>query len=47
MARLRDLGFTIGTFPIGDHNAITDVAGVSVGHQSVLRDELGWSAMAP
>ncbi len=38
MARLRELGFTIGTFPIGDRNAITDVAGVSVGHQTVLRD---------
>lgn len=39
MPRLRDLGFTIGTCPIGDHNAITDVGGVSVGHQTVIRDE--------
>ena len=39
MARLRDLGFTIGTFPVGDRNAITDVDGVSVGHHTVLRDE--------
>jgi D-aminopeptidase len=39
MPRLRDLGFTIGTFPIGDRNAITDVAGVSVGHRTVIRDE--------
>lgn len=39
MARLRDLGFTIGTFPIGEHNAITDVGGVTVGHRTVIHDE--------
>ena len=39
MARLRDLGFSIGTFPTGGHNAITDVAGVSVGHCTVVGDE--------
>lgn len=39
MARLRDLGFTIGTAPTGSLNAITDVAGVSVGHATVIRDE--------
>lgn len=39
MPRLRELGFTIGTFPTGDRNAITDVAGVSVGHQTVIRNE--------
>ncbi|MGI9644312.1 MAG: P1 family peptidase [Ilumatobacteraceae bacterium] len=39
MPRLRDLGFAIGTFPIGDRNAVTDVAGVSVGHHTVIRDE--------
>ena len=38
MARLRDLGFTIGTFPTGALNAITDVADVSVGHRTVIRD---------
>ncbi len=38
MARLRDLGFTIGTFPTGTTNAITDVTGVSVGHHTVIRD---------
>lgn len=38
MTRLRDLGFSIGTFPTGSHNAITDVAGVSVGHHTVVRD---------
>ncbi len=39
MARLRDLGFTIGTAPTGPLNAITDVGGVSVGHRTVVRDE--------
>lgn len=39
MARLRDLGFTIGTFSTGRHNAITDVGGVTVGHRTVIRDE--------
>jgi len=38
MPRLRDLGFTIGTSPTGALNAITDVAGVSVGHHTVVRD---------
>ncbi len=37
-ARLRDLGITVGTLPTGPHNAITDVAGVSVGHASVVTD---------
>ncbi|MEZ5229589.1 MAG: P1 family peptidase [Acidimicrobiales bacterium] len=37
--RLRDLGFTIGPYATGPHNAITDVAGVRVGHQTVIRDE--------
>jgi D-aminopeptidase len=31
-ARLRDLGLGIGTYPTGPLNAITDVAGVRVGH---------------
>lgn len=39
MARLRDLGFTIGTFPTGRYNAITDVDGVGVGHRTVVHDE--------
>ncbi len=39
MARLRDLGFTIGTAPTGALNAITDVGGVSVGHATVIHDE--------
>jgi D-aminopeptidase len=35
-ARLRDLGFSIGHFPVGSANAITDVAGVRVGHTTVI-----------
>ena len=31
-ARVRALGIQIGTLPTGTHNAITDVAGVKVGH---------------
>ena len=39
MARLRDLGLTIGVGSPGPLNAISDVAGVSVGHATVMRDE--------
>jgi D-aminopeptidase len=38
-ARLRDLGFTIGTLPTGEWNAITDVPGVRVGHCTLIYDE--------
>lgn len=31
-ARARDIGIQIGAIPTGTHNAITDVAGVKVGH---------------
>jgi D-aminopeptidase len=34
--RLRDLGFSIGRFPVGKHNAITDVGGVRVGHSTMI-----------
>ena len=34
--RLRDLGVTIGRVPTGRHNAITDVAGVRVGHTTLI-----------
>ncbi len=37
-ARLRDLGMTIGRMPPGPLNAITDVPGILVGHQTVIRD---------
>ncbi|MEZ4814566.1 MAG: P1 family peptidase [Bdellovibrionota bacterium] len=35
--RLRDLGITIGKMPTGPMNAITDVAGVKVGHSTIIR----------
>ena len=34
--RARDLGITIGRLPTGPLNAITDVAGVSVGHETIV-----------
>ena len=34
--RARDLGIVVGIFPPGEHNAITDVAGVRVGHATVV-----------
>lgn len=37
--RLRDLGITIGALPTGPLNAITDVAGVRVGHATVIHGE--------
>ncbi|MGQ9554084.1 MAG: DmpA family aminopeptidase [Anaerolineae bacterium] len=38
-ARLRDLGITVGRLPTGQYNAITDVAGVAVGHSTLIYDE--------
>ena len=38
-ARLRDLGFSIGHFPVGAANAITDVGGVRVGHTTLVIGE--------
>lgn len=35
--RLRELGVTIGRYPTGYWNAITDVAGVRVGHKTLRR----------
>jgi D-aminopeptidase len=37
--RLRELGLRIGRFEAGEANAITDAAGVAVGHVTVWRDE--------
>ena len=37
--RLRELGLRIGNLEPGPLNAITDVAGVRVGHVTVVRDE--------
>lgn len=38
-ARLRDLGITIGLLPTGRYNAITDVPGVLVGHETIISDD--------
>jgi D-aminopeptidase len=37
--RARGLGITIGTLPTGEHNAITDVAGVRVGHATLIEGD--------
>lgn len=37
--RARDVGVTIGTLPVGPQNAITDVAGVLVGHTTLIQGE--------
>ncbi len=37
-ARLRDLGIKLGRLPTGPLNAITDVAGIEVGHSTLIRD---------
>lgn len=37
--RLRDLGIAVGTLPAGPLNAITDVAGIRVGHETILADQ--------
>lgn len=39
--RVRDWGMTVGQYPTGQHNAITDVAGVKVGHQTIIQDDAG------
>jgi D-aminopeptidase len=37
--RLRELGFSIGHLPTGPNNAITDVAGVRVGHTTLIEGD--------
>jgi D-aminopeptidase len=39
MTRLRDLGLSVGSLPTGPDNAITDVAGVLVGHTTVIEGD--------
>lgn len=36
--RVRELGLSIGRYPTGPYNAITDVSGVRVGHTTLRRD---------
>ena len=49
MATARELGLMIGGLPAGPFNAITDVAGVSVGHRTLSGDGLatGVTAILP
>ena len=37
--RLRNLGITIGEYPVGAHNALTDVPGILVGQSTLIWDE--------
>jgi D-aminopeptidase len=37
--RIRDLGMSVGELPTGPYNAITDVAGVHVGHTTLISGE--------
>ena len=37
--RARDIGLTIGVLPVGPLNGITDVAGVQVGHTTIIRGD--------
>jgi D-aminopeptidase len=37
--RARDIGLTIGVIPVGPLNSITDVAGVQVGHTTIIRGD--------
>lgn len=37
--RARDLGVAVGVFPTGRDNAITDVAGVRVGHSTIIQGD--------
>ena len=49
-ARARELGIQIGHFPPGEHNAITDVRGVKVGHVTLNEGEsirTGVTAIVP
>ena len=39
MPRARDLGIVIGSLPTGPTNSVLDVAGVGLGHATLLRDE--------
>ena len=38
-ARARQMGVRIGYLPTGAFNAITDVAGVEVGHSTIIRGD--------
>src|SRR6188472_4486279 len=39
MPRAREVGISIGTLPTGPTNSVLDVAGVGLGHVTLVRDE--------
>jgi len=45
--RPRECGIEIGSIPTGRHNAITDVAGVRVGHSTIAEHCTGVTAIVP
>ncbi len=47
--RARDLGLACGTLPPGGRNSLADVPGVTVGHATIIRDEVltGVTAVLP
>jgi len=48
--RAREIGLVVGIFPPGPHNAITDVAGVRVGHATIVEGDAvrtGVTAIVP
>ncbi len=47
MPRVRDLGIYQSRLPTGPNNAITDVAGVAVGHCTVIEGEGAWTGRGP
>lgn len=47
MPRIRELGIYESKLPPGPHNAITDVAGVAVGHYTLIAGEGAWTGNGP
>ena len=47
--RARELGLACGTLPTGPRNSIADIAGVTVGHRTIITDDLrtGVTAILP
>lgn len=47
MPRIRELNIYQSQLPPGTHNAITDVAGVTVGHYTLIQGEGAWTGNGP
>ncbi len=47
MPRIRELGIYESRLPTGPHNAITDVAGVAVGHFTLIEGKGAWTGNGP